>query len=220
MKCPGQDSRFWGHEAIFETCCPDCGQPIEFFKDESTRRCRTCGRKVINPRMDLGCAAYCRFAAQCLGTSMPAEILRMEICSRDRVALEVKKLLGRDFKRIGKSLKVAEYAGELQRSEGGDPAIVTIAAFLSSIAGRERAEQAVGGPLFSPEDIAEAEAILLRARAPGELTRGVLAVLNDPWRRGPGFLFVRFQVCPRRSKHCQPDRGARDRSIQRPSIRS
>jgi len=71
MKCPGQDSRLWGPEAIFEAKCPECGGPIEFFKDESSRKCRKCGHKVLNPKMDFGCAAYCRYAAQCLGETCP-----------------------------------------------------------------------------------------------------------------------------------------------------
>jgi len=68
MKCPGQDTGFWDADAIFETRCPSCGQSVEFFKDESMRRCRGCGRKILNPRTDLGCASYCRFADQCLRT--------------------------------------------------------------------------------------------------------------------------------------------------------
>jgi hypothetical protein len=40
---------------------------VEFFKDESTRKCKNCGHGIINPKMDFGCAAYCKFAEQCLG---------------------------------------------------------------------------------------------------------------------------------------------------------
>ena len=71
MKCPGQDTRLWDSGAIFDVRCPGCGNSIEFFKDESSRRCRKCGMKTLNPRMDLGCAAHCRFASQCLGTAGP-----------------------------------------------------------------------------------------------------------------------------------------------------
>ena len=67
MRCPGQDTRFWKPGAIFEVPCPKCGRMVEFFKDESTRRCKQCGHKIINPKMDFGCAAYCKYAAQCLG---------------------------------------------------------------------------------------------------------------------------------------------------------
>src|SRR5271157_698164 len=135
MKCPGQDTRFWGPEAISESSCPNCGGVIEFFKDESSRKCRKCGAKVLNPKMNFGCAAYCKFAAQCLGTDMPPGLLAQRTdLLKDRVAVEVKKFLGRNFKRIGRVLKVVEYAGKIQQSEGGDPAIITLAACLSVIA--------------------------------------------------------------------------------------
>ncbi|MBN2402705.1 MAG: hypothetical protein JXN64_09915 [Spirochaetes bacterium] len=67
MKCPGQDTRYWTSNAIFEVKCPSCGNPEEFFKDESSRKCKKCGHRIINPKMDSGCAAYCKFADQCLG---------------------------------------------------------------------------------------------------------------------------------------------------------
>ena len=180
MKCPGQDSRYWGPEAIYESSCPNCGGPIEFFKDESSRKCRKCGTKILNPKMDFGCAAYCRFAAQCLGTDMPPELLakRTDLL-KDRVAAEVKKFLGKDFKRIGRTLKVVDYAAKIQRSEGGDPAIVTLAAFLSAVADGASAERNVGARRLSAEEITEAQSILLRAGASEELTREVLAILNS-----------------------------------------
>jgi hypothetical protein len=73
-QCPGQDSRYWDGEAVFEAKCPKCDHIVEFFKDDSTRKCSKCGNKMINPNMDLGCASYCPYAEQCLG-SMPPELL-------------------------------------------------------------------------------------------------------------------------------------------------
>jgi hypothetical protein len=180
MKCPGQDSRFWGPEAISESTCPNCGGPIEFFKDESSRKCRKCGTKALNPKMDFGCAAYCRFAAQCLGTDMPPEILAQRTdLLKDRVAAEVKKLLGRNFKRIGRALKVVEYAGKIQQSEGGDPAVVTLAAYLAAIAGGASSGPENTGRQFSHEDVTEAQSILSRTGAPEELIRATISILNS-----------------------------------------
>ncbi|NPA95672.1 MAG: phosphohydrolase [Thermodesulfobacteria bacterium] len=67
MKCPGQDSRYWKPGAIFDVKCPGCGTMIEFFKDDTRRRCPNCGQEVPNPEMDFGCAAYCPYAEHCLG---------------------------------------------------------------------------------------------------------------------------------------------------------
>ena len=69
MKCPGQDMRFWKPDDIFNVPCPACNSPVEFFKDDSSRRCRKCGYKFRNPKLDLGCAEYCPYAKQCLGES-------------------------------------------------------------------------------------------------------------------------------------------------------
>jgi endogenous inhibitor of DNA gyrase (YacG/DUF329 family) len=67
MKCPGQDTRYWKPEDIFNVPCPACGKPVEFFKDDSSRKCPTCGYRFRNPRLDLGCAEWCPYAEQCLG---------------------------------------------------------------------------------------------------------------------------------------------------------
>ena len=177
MKCPGQDTRYWGPEAISETNCPKCGGPVEFFKDESSRKCRKCGEKVLNPKMDFGCAVYCKFASQCLGGDMPPELLaKRNDMLKDRVATEVKKFLGRNFKRIGRMLKVIGYAEKIQKSEGGDPAIVTLAACLSVMAGISTGT-GMDGARFSEEDEASARWILTSAGAPDEVTRRVLSIL-------------------------------------------
>jgi HD superfamily phosphohydrolase YqeK/DNA-directed RNA polymerase subunit RPC12/RpoP len=140
VKCPGQDSCFWKPDAIFETKCPQCGESVEFFKDETTRRCKKCGHKFVNPRMDFGCAAYCKYAEQCLGNLPPELIARREDLLKDRVAIEMKRFFGRDFKRIGHATDVARYAEQIVKEEGGDQAVVLLAAFLHDI-GIKNAEQ-------------------------------------------------------------------------------
>jgi hypothetical protein len=66
MKCPGQDTQNWKSGDIFEAPCPNCGRAIEFFKDDTSRRCKGCGERVPNPKLDFGCAEYCEYADQCL----------------------------------------------------------------------------------------------------------------------------------------------------------
>jgi len=74
MKCPGQDTLYWKFDAIFDANCPECGHKMEFFKDDATRKCPNCGHRVLNPKIDFGCASYCQFAEQCIG-SLPPEFL-------------------------------------------------------------------------------------------------------------------------------------------------
>ena len=66
-RCPGQDTRYWKPEDIFEVRCPGCGGQMEFFKDEPVLSCPGCGREVRNPRIDAGCAQWCPSAKECLG---------------------------------------------------------------------------------------------------------------------------------------------------------
>lgn len=73
FRCPGQDTRFWKPEDIFEAQCPHCGASIEFWKDDHRRKCRGCGEDVHNPKLDLGCAKWCEYAEECLGAAIPAE---------------------------------------------------------------------------------------------------------------------------------------------------
>ena len=133
MKCPGQDTRYWKPGAIFTVPCPACGRDVEFFKDEASRRCRHCGEKVINPKMDFACAAHCRFAEQCLGELPPELVAQRDDLLKDRVAVEMKRYFGRDFQNIRHASRVARHADELVRVEQGDPAIVLTAAYLHEV---------------------------------------------------------------------------------------
>jgi DNA-directed RNA polymerase subunit RPC12/RpoP len=133
MKCPGQDSRFWDSGAIYEAECTECGAPVEFFKDETSRKCRKCGHKLVNPRMDFGCASYCQYAAQCLGDLPPELLAKRDDLLKDRVAIEVKKYFRQEFKQIGHVLKVARYAEQIVKAERGNPAVVIAAAYLHDI---------------------------------------------------------------------------------------
>ena len=66
-RCPGLDIRHWKPEDILEIRCPRCGGKIEFFKDDPCRSCPSCGDVVRNPKLDLGCAKWCKFATECVG---------------------------------------------------------------------------------------------------------------------------------------------------------
>jgi putative nucleotidyltransferase with HDIG domain len=143
MRCPGQDSRYWKFEAVYSVPCAQCGSLIEFFKDEPTRRCKKCGHQMVNPKMDFGCAAYCKYAEQCLG-NLPLELIaQKKELLKDRVAVEMKHFFKRDFKRIGHATRVARHAEQIAREEKGDLSIVLTSAYLHDI-GTEEAEARYG----------------------------------------------------------------------------
>jgi hypothetical protein len=65
MICPGQNTAWWTKDDIFEIECPNCKTSIEFFKDDQTRKCSKCRHKFYNPKLDMGCAEYCKFVDKC-----------------------------------------------------------------------------------------------------------------------------------------------------------
>ncbi|MBW1636339.1 MAG: phosphohydrolase [Deltaproteobacteria bacterium] len=133
MKCPGQDMQYWTDSAIFDVECPECGERVEFYKDDTSRKCGHCGHRFVNPKMDFGCAAYCPFAEQCLGT-LPEEFAgARDNLLKDKVAVEVKRYYKTDFKRISRTMKIARYAENIGKSEGGNLAVILCASYLNGI---------------------------------------------------------------------------------------
>ncbi|MCG8564076.1 MAG: phosphohydrolase [Desulfobacterales bacterium] len=165
MKCPGQDTQYWNENAIFESPCPECGHTLEFFKDDATRRCPGCRKKIVNPKMDFGCASYCKFAEQCLGTLPEEFVAQREDLFKDRVAVEMKRHYGSDFKRIGQAGRVARYAEALGKKEKGNLAIILCAAYLNG--------------MDSPEEPGQARALMEGLGAGEELTQAVCQVLDQ-----------------------------------------
>jgi hypothetical protein len=185
MQCPGQDSRFWGSDAIFDMPCPQCGQEVEFFKDEPTRKCKQCGLKIVNPKMDFGCASYCQFAEQCVGDLPPELLTQRKDLFKDRVAIEMKRYFQYDFKRIGHATKVARYAERLVKDEGGDPGVVLPTAYLHDI-GIIEAERKHGTHTHhEQEGLAIARQILGRLKAPEELIEAVCTIIGHHHHPGP-----------------------------------
>ncbi|UCE50965.1 MAG: HD domain-containing protein [Desulfobacterales bacterium] len=133
MKCPGQDTQYWRSGAIFEVDCPKCGQAVEFFKDDTSRKCGNCGHRFVNPEMDFGCAAYCQFAEQCIGNLPPELLAQKDDLLKDRVAIEMKRYFKNDFRRIGHATRVARYAERIGKREKGNMAVILSAAYLHDI---------------------------------------------------------------------------------------
>lgn len=137
MKCPGQDSKYWKDDAIFEVDCPKCGTPVEFYKDDTSRKCSSCKHRFVNPKMDFGCASYCQFAEQCLGT-LPEDFTGpKDDLIKDKVAVEVKRFFHTDFKAIRQAATAARYAEEIGKVTGGNLALVLCTTYLHGIGDAE-----------------------------------------------------------------------------------
>jgi predicted HD phosphohydrolase len=187
MKCPGQDSRYWSGEDVFEADCPHCGHGVEFFKDDSQQKCSKCGHRMLNPKMDFGCASYCPHAEQCLGSMPPELIAKQGDLFKDRVAIAMRKYFGDDNRRIQHALDVTTHAEVIGKAQpDGDMMIIMAAALLHDI-GIKNAElkydsssakyQHIEGPPV-------AEEILTNLKAPQELIEEVCDIIgHHHWPR-------------------------------------
>lgn len=181
MKCPGQDTQYWSEDAIFETQCPECDHPMEFFKDDATRRCGGCNKKIVNPKMDFGCASYCKFAEQCLGTLPEEFVAQRDDLLKDRVAVEMKRYLGTDFKRIGHAAKVANFAEKIGKKEKANLPVVLCAAYLYDI-GVKNAEEKYGSDEsehIEKESPMVAKELMGKLGAKEELIEGVIELVGQ-----------------------------------------
>ena len=130
-RCPGQDQRYWTPDDIFDVCCPYCDYEIEFWKDEPYRLCRSCQKEVRNPRIDLGCAKWCKFADQCLGRSVDDQLAAAPVITKLKTI--VKTLMTDNPERYDAAMEIYRVANLLLTSEGGDPSMVKPVALLVSI---------------------------------------------------------------------------------------
>lgn len=175
MQCPGQDSRYWDNEAIFEASCTKCGNTVEFFKDDNKRKCKKCGTEMLNPKIDFGCASYCPYAEQCLGSLPPEMIAQKQELLIDRVAIEAKKLLGQDFEKIGLMTKTARQAEKLvKESTTSNRAVVLCTCYflplLIDLKGVEEQQEILG----------RIETILKTLGANPGIIAEIKEILDDP----------------------------------------
>lgn len=61
MKCPGSDITI----SVFS--CPNCGEDVEMFTGEASRKCANC--QTVVHREKASCIEWCEFATQCFKTA-------------------------------------------------------------------------------------------------------------------------------------------------------
>lgn len=178
IKCAGQDQRFWKFGDIFEIQCPQCGKPVEFFKDEAERKCLSCKTMVANPKLALGCAQWCQYAEQCLGPSFGKQVVNI---TRNKLIDEMKTIFGSDQKRIRHALTVLDYAERIQAAEGGNPLTVKAAAILHDI-GIHQAEKKYGSAQGHYQEIEGppiAREILKKHNLPADVTEHICKIIAN-----------------------------------------
>lgn len=128
-KCPGQDTKYWSPDDIFEGKCPDCGNELEFWKTDVRVRCEKCRRIVSNPRFDMGCAEWCSFAEQCLGDVKKGYGRPDSFLEKIKETME-NILDSSDYEKLQETLIQAE---TLSEKRGAELIVVATAACLNMI---------------------------------------------------------------------------------------
>jgi len=134
FRCPGQNTMFWKPGDIYDVSCPNCGKPVEFWKDDAKRTC-TCGHRFLNPKRDMGCLEWCKYAEKCMPDMLKGENLRAFY--RDRLLAAAKQALTPDDKLVEKALQVLEVAEDLISAERGEPKVVIASALLYELLGAQ-----------------------------------------------------------------------------------
>jgi len=139
MKCPGQDTRYWKPEDVYELTCAQCGRPVEFFKTDGRRSCPGCGSRIENPNVSLGCAQWCEHAIACLGYDPKTVRLKPSADTPlvKKLTDAVRAGLRGDGTRIDHALAVLTHARAILAVEGGRPRVVIAAALLCDVDVRE-----------------------------------------------------------------------------------
>lgn len=181
MKCPGQDMQYWKDDAIFDVKCPECQATVEFYKDDTTRKCHKCGHRFVNPKMDFGCATYCQFAEQCLGTLPEEFVMQQDSLLKDKVAVEMKRYFKSDFKSIGNATKLARYAEKIGRAtEGVNLALTLCSSYLFPVAQSIINKQGTNSDNFNLNSaVSESEEILHNLKANSELIEQVRTIISN-----------------------------------------
>jgi len=127
-RCPGQNMQYWKPEDIFDINCPYCGREVEFWKDEPVRTCIHCQRQVRNPRIDLGCAKWCKFAKECLGTLPDQQDISAPVIERLTMILDQR--LAQYPDRLQRARQMHILAERFLNAESSAPAVVKPASLL------------------------------------------------------------------------------------------
>ena len=173
FRCPGQNTMFWKPDDIYDVLCPSCGAPVEFWKDDAKRVCK-CGHRFLNPKRDLGCLEYCKYAESCMPEMFQGEDLKA--LYRDRLLAAVRRMIKPDESNLQKTWEVSELVTEILTKEGGEPKVVVAATILKDLLNSARAQGA--GEVQTDSDIAIGKRLLAEVGTEREVVDKVCAIIE------------------------------------------
>ena len=174
VRCPGQDQRFWKPNDIFEIKCPNCETSIEFWKDEPKLKCPKCREWVLNPKLDLSCAKWCKFAKECLGVSVSQDSNLY-----NSILGDAREIFVDNPQQISHILNKLKYADQIQLVEGGDPLVVKASVILYDVGiykAKSESQSAVG-QLQEIEGIIAVREILAKHGVESEIVENICRII-------------------------------------------
>ena len=196
MKCPGQDRGYWKADAVFEVPCPQCGASVEVFKDEPTGHCPRCDHRFPNPGVEIGCAAWCALAQECLGVAPQSQsFVRPEGALAARLIHALEERFQSDRPRFARTLKVFQFAKSLIGKQGGDPRVVLAAALLLDLAVRHSHGVASAGNVEddSGGGIVKARSLMKQNGLDEETSQSIDGILTS-YRAGQELDTLEFRI--------------------------
>ena len=169
--CPGQNMQFWKPGDIFTVDCPRCGGEIEFFKDEPVRPCPSCKTEVRNPKIDLGCATWCKFAKECVGV---AKDEKPDASMLDRLESAVAGAMNLGAEPKARADRALDFARRIVAAEGGDPMLVQAAVLFNEAARHSTLTQCRP---FEPSDPCQTKQTLEKVGLPESVIKRVCQIL-------------------------------------------
>jgi hypothetical protein len=149
-------------------------KPSSAFGGDSKLYDSSFGWRFVNPKMDFGCAAYCQFADQCIGDLPEEFVAGQESLLKDKVAVEAKRFLKTDFKRIGKVTRIARYVEQISKEEGGNTPVLLCSAYIHEMAQASPGNEAVQSPTQLAKEV------LTRIKASEPMIEAVCQMLLQP----------------------------------------
>ncbi|MHB8902477.1 MAG: hypothetical protein ACYC6Y_27260 [Thermoguttaceae bacterium] len=103
---------------------------MEFFKDEALRRCGRCRHLFPNPKISLGCAQWCDYAEQCVGSKAERSTMVRDGEFAGRILNAASELLRKGHTCRAPALLVFQHARELAAAETCKPLVVLAVALV------------------------------------------------------------------------------------------
>lgn len=173
FRCPGQNTMFWKPDDIYDVVCPSCDEPVEFWKDDAKRLCK-CGHRFLNPKRDLGCLEYCKYAESCMPEMFQGEDL--QALYRDRLLAAVRRTIKPDESHLQKTWEASELVAEILAKEAGEPKVVIAATILKDLLNSTRAQRAEA--VQTDSDIALAKRLLADLGTEREVVDQVCTIIE------------------------------------------